>query len=155
MKIFILKVGLLHAAAFVLDCCITKYLKFSSSKLHPFISSQFCRSRVWTQCDWVLCSRSCKDEFQVSVGVMCLSVGPGGESTPKLTLTGRRIQFLAGVRLEPLSPFSLLAGGHSQLLEATHVPCPVAPSIPKATNGDFFMHWILLWISLTFLDSDI
>lgn len=156
MKIFILKLGLLHAAAFVLDCCITKYSKFSSSKLHLLISSQVCRSRVWIQCDWVLCSRSRKDKFQVSVGVMCLFGGPGGESTPKLTPTGRRIQFLASLRLEPLSFFSLLAGGHSQLLEATHIPCPMASSIPKTANGDFFMLWIfLLWISLTFLDSDI
>lgn len=147
MKIFILKVGLLHAAAFGLDCCITKYLKFSSSKLHPFISSQFCRSRVWTQCDWVLCSRSCKHEFQVSVGVMCLSVGRGGESTPKLTPTGRRIQFLAGVRLEPLSPFSVswwplsAPRGHSRSL-------PCGSFYPQSHQWRFF-HALNLALNLS------
>lgn len=81
-KVFPLKLGLLYAATFVLDCCVTNHPKLNSSKQQPFVGSQFCRSGVWTQCGWVHCSGSHQEEFNVSARATFTSGGPGEGPTP-------------------------------------------------------------------------
>lgn len=84
--------GIMYAATFVLDCYIADY---PSSKQHPVLSSQLCRSGVWTWCDWVHCLGSHQDGFKVSAGSMFISGSTGEKSTPQLTPVGSRIQSLA------------------------------------------------------------
>lgn len=69
-----------------------------------------------------------------------VSVVPGEESTPKLVLVVGRIQLLTAVRWGPPSISSLSPAGHSQLLGATHIPCPVALSFPKVINRNCLAH---------------
>lgn len=69
-----------------------------------------------------------------------LAGGPGEESASELSPVGSTIQFLAVVRLGTLSPFSVSAGGCSGLLEATHIPGHMTPSISNAINRDSFVH---------------
>ena len=69
------------------------------------------------------------------------------------SITVDRTQFLAVVGLRPLFLCWLSARGPSQVLEATHIPCHVAPSISKTSNGESPPCRILLklQISLTYL----
>lgn len=84
--------------------------------------------------------RVSQNNFQVSAGALFLSGGPGEESTPKLVLVVGSIQLLAVVRWGPPSMSSVSPAGHSQLLGATHIPCPVALSFPKVINRSCLVH---------------
>lgn len=53
----------------VFCCCITNEPNFSNLRQHPFISTQVCRSEVWTWHDRVLCSGSQETEIKMLDGV--------------------------------------------------------------------------------------
>lgn len=48
------KVLLKNHTKYIIYCCIASYHKLSSIQQLPFIFSQFCRSVVWAQFNWVL-----------------------------------------------------------------------------------------------------
>lgn len=137
-------------AAIVFYCCLTNYRKLSGIKHHPLSSSRFCGAVVWGWCDCVLCSGTRKVGIKVSAGLSS-HLGTRGKSfIPKLVLVGK-IQFLAIVGSRALFRCWLSARGHSQILEATCILCPVVFSTFKPV----MTQWIVLMcqISLLFWDK--
>lgn len=55
-----------------------------------------------------------------------------------------RMQILMVVALKSLFPCWSSARGYCQLLQATHIPCHVAPSVFKTSRGEFFVHQLPL-----------
>lgn len=120
-------------------CYRTNYHIVSSLKITLFISSQFCKSEVRAQCDWVLCSG-----FLPEPGCIPFS---GKESTFKFIQMVGTVQSLLVIGPRPC----FLAG---RQLEATCIPCHVAPSTSKASNGESFTCQIPLAMKLSaFPDS--
>lgn len=117
-----------------------------SSKQYVFSSSQFCKSEIWTQNNWISLSGSHKSEVKLSSGCVYTSVAQGSIPSSFRCL-GLSSFTVAGLKL--LFPCWL----SSRACLNWKRPLSVSPyflSIFKARNGEFSLCGIPLTLQTSF-----